>query len=257
MLGFQRPLFTGPHDFECRAQSARPSHYGALDTRRVRTRRLPVWLEVSPLLVATTRTTWPLSPGVDKLPTACKKQLSGPVRSGLEWRKSPTHFECPEHYARRAAKRVTIARTVQLLNAIHDAKHAAAETTETLAASHALSTSAQNAKARWIQRGTIRTTAPRYKAQFVNSAKKLVMTKSDAQRDRVLHVVIGRTSLRRTLNVQNTYAQHAAKKVTITRIAQPVNKSISATGHSGREVHPKLSAYAPRAATQRISNTVP
>ncbi len=48
-------------------------------------------------------------------------------------------------YAQRAAKRVTIARTVQLLNAIHDAKHATAQTTETLAASHALSTSAQNA----------------------------------------------------------------------------------------------------------------
>ena len=138
-------------------------------------------------------------------------------------------------YAQRAAKRVTIARTVQLLNAIHDAKHAAAQTTETLAASHALSTSAQNAKARWIQRGTIRTTAPRYKAQSVHSAKKSVMTNSDAQRDRVLHVVIGRTSLRRTLNVLKTYAQHAAKKVTITRIAPPVNKSMSATGHSARE----------------------
>jgi type II secretory pathway component PulL len=138
-------------------------------------------------------------------------------------------------YAQRAAKRVTIARTVQLLNVIHDAKHAAAQTIETLAASHALSTSAQNAKARWIQRGTIRTTAPRYKAQSVHSAKKLVMTKSDAQRDRVLHVVIERTSLRRTLNVLNTYAQHAAKNVTITRIAPPVNKSISATGHSARE----------------------
>ena len=61
------------------------------------------------------------------------------------------------------------------------------------------------------------------------------MMKSDAQRDRVLHVVIGRTSLRRTLNVLKTYAQHAAKKVTITRIAPPVNKSISATGHSARE----------------------
>ena len=138
-------------------------------------------------------------------------------------------------YAQRAAKRVTIARTVQLLNVIHDAKHAAAQTIETLAASHALSTSAQNAKARWIQRGTIRTTAPRYKAQSVHSAKKLVMMKSDAQRDRVLHVVIGRTSLRRTLNVLNTYAQYAAKKVTITRIAPPVNKSMSATGHSARE----------------------
>ena len=61
------------------------------------------------------------------------------------------------------------------------------------------------------------------------------MTNSDAQRDRVLHVVIGRTSLRRTLNVLKTYAQHAAKKVTITRIAPPVNKSMSATGHSARE----------------------
>ena len=65
-------------------------------------------------------------------------------------------------YAQRAAKRVTIVRTIQLLNAIHDAEHAAAQTTETLAASHALNTSARNAKARWIQRGTIRTTAPRY-----------------------------------------------------------------------------------------------
>ena len=46
------------------------------------------------------------------------------------------------------------------------------------------------------------------------------MTKSDAQRDRVLHVVIGRTSLRRTLNVLNTYAQRAAKRVTIARTVQ-------------------------------------
>ena len=65
-------------------------------------------------------------------------------------------------YAQRAAKKVTIARTIQLLNAIHDVEHAAAQTTETLAASHALSTSVRDAKARWIQRGTIRTTAPRY-----------------------------------------------------------------------------------------------
>ena len=45
-------------------------------------------------------------------------------------------------------------------NAIHDAKHAAAQSIETLAASHALSTSVRNARARWIQKGTIRTTAP-------------------------------------------------------------------------------------------------
>ena len=68
----------------------------------------------------------------------------------------------PNTYAQRAAKRVTMARTVQLLNPIHDAKHAAAQTTETLAASHALSTSARNAKARWIRKGTIGTTALRY-----------------------------------------------------------------------------------------------
>ena len=65
-------------------------------------------------------------------------------------------------YAQRATKRVTIARTVQLLNAIHDAKHAAAQTIETLGASHALSTSARNAKERWIQKGTIRITAQKY-----------------------------------------------------------------------------------------------
>ena len=65
-------------------------------------------------------------------------------------------------YAQRAAKRVTIARTIQLLNAIHDVEHAAAQTTETLAASHALSTSVRDAKARWIRKGTIRATTPRY-----------------------------------------------------------------------------------------------
>ena len=46
------------------------------------------------------------------------------------------------------------------------------------------------------------------------------MMKSDAQRDRVLHVVIERTGLRRTLNVPNTYAQRAAKRVTIARTVQ-------------------------------------
>ena len=53
-------------------------------------------------------------------------------------------------------------------NAIHDAKHAAAQTIETLAASHALSTSVRNAKARWIQKGTISTTAP--EAPYVKHA---------------------------------------------------------------------------------------
>ena len=49
------------------------------------------------------------------------------------------------------------------------------------------------------------------------------MIKSGAQRDRVLHVVIERTSLRRTLNVLNTYAQRAAKRVTIVRTVQLLN----------------------------------
>jgi hypothetical protein len=49
------------------------------------------------------------------------------------------------------------------------------------------------------------------------------MTKSDAQHDRVLHVVIERTSLRRTLNVPNTYVQRAAKRVTIARTVQLLN----------------------------------
>ena len=49
------------------------------------------------------------------------------------------------------------------------------------------------------------------------------MTKNDAQRDRVLHVVIERTSLRRTLNVLNTYAQRVARRVTIARTVQLLN----------------------------------
>ena len=49
------------------------------------------------------------------------------------------------------------------------------------------------------------------------------MMKSDAQHDRVLHVVIERTSLRCTLSVPNTNAQRAAKRVTIARIVRLLN----------------------------------
>ena len=49
------------------------------------------------------------------------------------------------------------------------------------------------------------------------------MMKNGAQPSRVLHVVIGRTSLRRTLNVLKTYAQRAAKRVTIAQIVQLLN----------------------------------
>ncbi len=47
--------------------------------------------------------------------------------------------------------------------------------------------------------------------------------KRDAQRYRVLHVVIERTSLRCTLSVPNTHAQRAARRVTIARIVQLLN----------------------------------
>ena len=47
--------------------------------------------------------------------------------------------------------------------------------------------------------------------------------KSDAQRGRVLHAVVEHTGFRRTLNVLNTCAQRAAKKVTIARTVQLAN----------------------------------
>ena len=44
----------------------------------------------------------------------------------------------------------------------HDVKHAVAQITKMLGASNVLSTSVRNAKARWIQKGTIRTIARKY-----------------------------------------------------------------------------------------------
>ena len=58
--------------------------------------------------------------------------------------------------------------------------------------------SARNAKPRWVQHGTIGTTAPRRLTQFAHSAKKLGTTRSDAQRSRVLHAVVERTDFGRT-----------------------------------------------------------
>jgi hypothetical protein len=69
---------------------------------------------------------------------------------GIARKEARVRTECATHAVKPAIPRA---------NAIHDAKHAAAQTIETLAASHALSTSVRNAKARWIQKGTIRTTA--------------------------------------------------------------------------------------------------
>ena len=72
---------------------------------------------------------------------------------GIASREGRVRTECATH-----AEQLAILRA----NVILDARHAAAPITDTLAASHALSTSVRKAKARWIQKGTIRTTAPRY-----------------------------------------------------------------------------------------------
>ena len=72
---------------------------------------------------------------------------------GIARKEARVRTECATHAVKPAIPRA---------NVIHDAKHAAARTIETLAASNALSTSVRDAKARWIQKGTIRTTVPRY-----------------------------------------------------------------------------------------------
>ena len=71
---------------------------------------------------------------------------------GIASKEARVRTECATHAVKPAIPRA---------NAIHDAKHAAAQTIKTLRASNVLSTSARNAKERWIQKGTIRTTAPR------------------------------------------------------------------------------------------------
>ena len=78
---------------------------------------------------------------------------------GIARKEARVRTECATHAVKPAIPRA---------NVIHDAKHAAAQTIETLAASHALSTSVRNAKARWIQKGTISTTAP--EAPYVKHA---------------------------------------------------------------------------------------
>ena len=82
-----------------------------------------------------------------KITVRCARNL------GIARKEARVRTECATHAVKPAIPRV---------NVIHDAKHAAARTIETLAASHALNTSVRDAKARWIQKGTIRTTAPRY-----------------------------------------------------------------------------------------------
>ena len=78
---------------------------------------------------------------------------------GIARKEARVRTECATHAAKPAIRRA---------NVIHDAKHAAAPITETLEASSALSISVRNAKARWIPKGTIRTTAPR--APYVKHA---------------------------------------------------------------------------------------
>ncbi len=72
---------------------------------------------------------------------------------GIARRARRVRTECATHAVKPAIPRA---------NVIHDANHAAVQTIETLATSHALSTSARNAKERWIQKGTIRITAQKY-----------------------------------------------------------------------------------------------
>jgi hypothetical protein len=73
---------------------------------------------------------------------------------GIARRARRVRTECAIHAVKPAIPRANV---IQI-----DAKHAAAQTIETLGASHALSTSVRNAKARWIQKGTIRTIARKY-----------------------------------------------------------------------------------------------
>jgi hypothetical protein len=73
---------------------------------------------------------------------------------GIARKEAPVRIECAIHAVKPAIPRANV---IQI-----DAKHAAAQTIETLGASHALSTSVRNAKVRWIQKGTIRTTAHKY-----------------------------------------------------------------------------------------------
>ena len=65
---------------------------------------------------------------------------------GIARKEARVRTECAIHAVKPAIPRA---------NVIHDAKHAAAQTIETLAASHALSTSVRNAKARRIRSAVV------------------------------------------------------------------------------------------------------
>ena len=82
-----------------------------------------------------------------KVTVRCARNL------GIASKEARVRTECATHAVKPAIPRA---------NVIHDAKHAAAQTIEPLATSHALSTSVRNAKARWIQKGTIRIIARKY-----------------------------------------------------------------------------------------------
>jgi rRNA-processing protein FCF1 len=82
-----------------------------------------------------------------KVTVRCARNL------GIASKEARVRTECAAHAVKPAIPRA---------NAIHDAKHAAAQTIETLRASNVLSTSARNAKERWIQKGTIRIMARKY-----------------------------------------------------------------------------------------------
>ena len=140
---------------------------------------------------------------------------------GNRTHKSPMHFECPEHKCAACDTKGHNSTNCPTTQCKPRCKACGSSDHRNSSSSACPEHKCAKCKGALDPKGHNKNNCPQ---QSVHSAKKLVMMKSDAQRDRVLHVVIGRTSLRRTLNVLNTYAQYAAKKVTITRIAPPVNK---------------------------------
>ncbi len=87
-----------------------------------------------------------------------------------EHRQKKKHVSVAAHAVEPAVPRAS-GHTELSAYATRAAKHAAAQSTETLGASNALSTSARNAQPRCVQKGTIGTTAPRRLTQFAHSAR--------------------------------------------------------------------------------------
>ena len=91
------------------------------------------------------------------------------------------------------------------------AKHAAAQSTETLGASNALS-KCTKCKAAMGPKGHNRNDCPETLDTICTLCEGLGTTRSDAQRSRVLHAVVERTDFGRTLSVLNTYCTARGEK---------------------------------------------